>query len=290
MNDEDREWWARFGAWVLIAALAWALFCVLSIHGPRALFYAPKLLAALGGASRRGLAARGLQLADSGQRRAGGQGRAALPIIGGIVLPLAALAFLLFFLSLLSLLTSLVLWSVPRALAGLEAGAGAGDGLRVVVGALNALGHAALRGHLGEIVAPSDAVAHMLVVHHSALWFVGLFVVVAGAAGLFMAWRINLNRFSLHAGYRNRLIRAFLGASRARGERKPNPFTGFDPADNVQMHELRPVLFHEGDFKDIEALAARLEAAKDDLSAVHQSQPAQRHARRVARLRRQLAP
>ena len=47
---------------------------------------------------------------------------------------------------------------------------------------------------------------------------------------------IDANKFSLHAMYRVRLIRAFLGASNSR--RKPHPFTGFDPNDNVRMADL----------------------------------------------------
>jgi hypothetical protein len=46
---------------------------------------------------------------------------------------------------------------------------------------------------------------------------------------------ININRFSLHALFRNRLVRSFLGASRPR---KPDPFTGFDECDDPRMHEL----------------------------------------------------
>src|ERR1044071_8997721 len=37
-----------------------------------------------------------------------------------------------------------------------------------------------------------------------------------------------------------RLIRAFLGASRTDEERKPHRFTGFDPADNILLRDLRP--------------------------------------------------
>jgi hypothetical protein len=48
----------------------------------------------------------------------------------------------------------------------------------------------------------------------------------------------NINRFSLHALYRNRLIRAYLGSSRQ--ERYPDNFTGLDVKDNVRMHELWP--------------------------------------------------
>jgi predicted acylesterase/phospholipase RssA len=47
---------------------------------------------------------------------------------------------------------------------------------------------------------------------------------------------VNVNRFSLHAVYRNRLSRAFLGA--ARPARNPDPFTGFDQRDNPRLELL----------------------------------------------------
>ena len=55
-----------------------------------------------------------------------------------------------------------------------------------------------------------------------------------------VSWFVNVNRFSLHALYRNRLVRAFLGSARAtaRPAREPDPFTGFDQADNVPMARL----------------------------------------------------
>lgn len=46
---------------------------------------------------------------------------------------------------------------------------------------------------------------------------------------------INLNRFSMHAVYRNRLVRAFLGTARPRERRHPDPYTNFDPRDNVRV-------------------------------------------------------
>lgn len=66
------------------------------------------------------------------------------------------------------------------------------------------------------------------------------------AAGLFafsyaLSIPININRFSTHAAYRNRLVRTFLGASNA--PRFYNPFTGFSSDDNVYLHALvRPPL------------------------------------------------
>src|SRR5262249_41002560 len=61
---------------------------------------------------------------------------------------------------------------------------------------------------------------------------------------------ININRFSLHAMYRNRLVRAFLGAAREPDrdgvsdaadkprKRRADRFTGFDANDNPSMHDL----------------------------------------------------
>jgi hypothetical protein len=65
------------------------------------------------------------------------------------------------------------------------------------------------------------------------LFLAGLFVAL-----FFLGRRIQVNRFSLNGLYRNRLARAFLGG--ARRKREPDPFTGFDAADNVRMHKLAP--------------------------------------------------
>ncbi len=63
-------------------------------------------------------------------------------------------------------------------------------------------------------------------------------VVMLLGAGLSLALgrRINVNRFSMHAVYRNRLVRAFLGS--ARRVRTPDGFTGMDGADNPRMTDL----------------------------------------------------
>ena len=68
---------------------------------------------------------------------------------------------------------------------------------------------------------------------------VGLFLL-----SLVLSYFVNINRFSLHGLYRNRLVRTFLGSARMgpNGHRHPDPFTRFDPADNPHMHELRMAL------------------------------------------------
>ncbi len=64
-----------------------------------------------------------------------------------------------------------------------------------------------------------------------------LFVVLSGATYL-VGRVVNVNRYTMHAVYRNRLTRAFLGSARADGGRHAEPFSEFDPDDNVPLAAL----------------------------------------------------
>ena len=66
-----------------------------------------------------------------------------------------------------------------------------------------------------------------------------LFVVLA-AAGAVLAWRVDINEFSMHHFYKNRLVRCYLGASN--DARRPNPFTGFDGKDDFSLAQLRAIV------------------------------------------------
>jgi hypothetical protein len=55
---------------------------------------------------------------------------------------------------------------------------------------------------------------------------------------LVFSWRVNINEFSMHHLYKNRLVRCYLGAS-ATKTRVRDPFTGFDPKDDVPLYKLR---------------------------------------------------
>jgi hypothetical protein len=58
------------------------------------------------------------------------------------------------------------------------------------------------------------------------------------AFALFLSWRLGVNEFSLHALYRNRLVRCYLGAVRGH-DRREDLFTGFDiEDDSVRIDEL----------------------------------------------------
>ncbi|MGI9105486.1 MAG: hypothetical protein ACR2G4_04470 [Pyrinomonadaceae bacterium] len=248
-DDEDREWWARFKAWVLIAIMGWSIFSALSIFGPLLLFWDiyGKTIASAGGIS--GLIA--LLAAQSGKtpandEQAAGKGGLLKSIINNHILPLMALLFLVVFLILISFGTSGIIYGLAVLAQMLPARFGAG---------------------LAGISPPLDADGHMSTVHYPGIWLVSGFIVALSLLVTALGNLINLNKFSLHAAYRDRLIRAYLGASRGKSERSPNPFTGFDPGDNIQMHELRPALLHENDFTDIEGLAVTIHEAQDKLSA-----------------------
>ena len=60
----------------------------------------------------------------------------------------------------------------------------------------------------------------------------GLYLISRG-----LGWRVDVNEFSLHNAYRNRLVRCYLGATHR--SRKGQPFTGFDEADNFPLHFLK---------------------------------------------------
>jgi hypothetical protein len=57
------------------------------------------------------------------------------------------------------------------------------------------------------------------------------------AGAVILSWRVDINEFSIHYLYRNRLIRCYLGAS-VRG-RAAQPFTGFSDADNFALSSLQ---------------------------------------------------
>jgi hypothetical protein len=210
-DDDDREWWARFGAWALIISLLWGVVSALVIFGPVALMYlgykTKVILAALGGAS-------GVLtiLGGKSDKTHSHPEREGKP--GGLTdyaMALAAPVFALTLLIVFSLGTSLL---------------------------IRKLAPATLDWHdsAAHAYAPSSL---LNTVHYAPLDLLLLLALALVAVSLIMSTCVNVNKFSLHSMYRNRLIRAYMGASRPRSERRPNPFTGFDAYDNLPMHELR---------------------------------------------------
>jgi hypothetical protein len=61
--------------------------------------------------------------------------------------------------------------------------------------------------------------------------------IVLGVFSFFLGSRVDVNEFSLHNAYRNRLVRCYLGATHR--PRHPQAFTGFDENDNIYFHDVQ---------------------------------------------------
>jgi len=245
IEDEDREWLARFGGWLLIVIVAWGIFSPVVIFGPLAIHRLPAAIAAMGGISGLFAVLAGRSSKTPAITKSGAQGKLSAVLMQN-ALTISAFAFLVFFAAVLSFVTSLiVLWlfskspvvrfSQSRLMEGITT-LPSTEYIKYVEGAI--------------FDSKNGLIKLMQNIYYPPWWFIIALAIVFLGFGLLMALLINLNKFSLHAAYRDRMIRAFLGASRTNHERKPNPFTGFDPSDNVQMHELRPGLLRDASFKD----------------------------------------
>jgi hypothetical protein len=221
LNDDDREWLSRAGAWWLLSALGWAAISALVLQ-------VPDWLISLGGWTQSAIAGAGglggiLTGLGSFSRSkpepaSSEQKPSAMAMLLDIGLKLAAATFILVFLAILALLTNVLLLEAGKAVHKIHPAHGVfitQDWLR--------------HDKVAEFTPPELALA-----------FAFAFFVF----GWLMARCININKFSLHAMYRDRLIRAYLGASNDKPE--INKFTGFDESDNLKMGQLNPNLrpFH----------------------------------------------
>ncbi|MQA90740.1 MAG: hypothetical protein GEU90_10955 [Gemmatimonas sp.] len=201
-GDADREWWARLSGILLLTGTAWLAFSAIVLLGWWLVFRiavdgVPMIMAAMGVIS-------GLTVAILGKGGVGARGSNRAGRMKDWALKLAAPVFVV---ALLIGVAELNRWSA----AGLT---GRPQILEMQPDLLRS----------GFIPARADVLFFLLCP-------LGL-VLIASVMG----WAVNVNRFSLHGFYRNRLVRAYIGASNMR--RKPDPFTGFDVEDNVKLTSL----------------------------------------------------
>ncbi|HEV3485888.1 MAG TPA: hypothetical protein VG106_10805, partial [Vicinamibacterales bacterium] len=104
---------------------------------------------------------------------------------------------------------------------------------------------------------------HVIVLRGTSELVLAVFIAMMLLVAYIMSRLLNVNIYSMHGMYRNRLIRAYLGASR--WSRRPDPFTGFDPQDNVKMWQLQPEALWSSSFIDFDAFVhALLEKQGDE--------------------------
>ena len=201
-SDSDREWLGRAAGWYLLVTLAWPILMVLVfVAGPFVMDIVYKDYRTwAAGAGTGGLVA---WLGKSGLTSAKSVVTSIKGLSANLILAIAAPVFAV----ILIVLTSAVLDQLLF-----------GDALIRTV---------AFKAAVTLDDFPAWPGGWWLLIG-------ALIALVVGAVG--SIW-VNINRFSLHAMYRNRLIRAFLGASQG-DERKPNKFTDFDDRDNPHMRDL----------------------------------------------------
>jgi hypothetical protein len=254
-NEEyDREWWGRAAGWVLVAAVAWLVFAVIMLYGPVAIYEAPRTYAALSGVT--GLFA--ILAGKSSKTPANDkqEKETASTATKGIGLSLNVIGpiFVVCILALVSLGTSSVLFHLApdrdhisdKELAVYERSS---HQIRFDNELINGL-----PANFQSIRFPAVETDKLHALEH--LWIVdrtslreGLILVFGFALfAWFASLFIGANQFSIHSLYRNRLIRAYLGASRF--SRTPNKFSGFDPNDNLPMYRLKPETFWATSFTD----------------------------------------
>ncbi len=213
-SEESQEWWARSGGWMLIAIFGWAGLTAIVLFGPALVAWAWKTaLGALGGSGLTGtlFGKSGRTKSDTEKKKTDSNWMSFLMDHAATV---AAPLFAALFAAFLALISHWVIY-------GIQAGALAVSN-RLIASFLEKLPPPTETGSMLEACAKS-----------SPLLVIASILAMYGFSRLF-GQALDINRYSMHGMYRNRLVRAYLGASRGQ-LRHPNPFTGFDPDDDFPM-------------------------------------------------------
>ncbi len=202
-EDQDREWWSRSGGWFLVLTLAWPVLAALVLYSDRVLDWASMEFT---GAFTAVTGLTGWIASRLGHsEKTPGKHTADEPETSSLALDLLAKFMMPAFLCLLTLLLAALNQTLSQFLSER-------------IPQIPSLWPPPLKP-MGDATAPT-------------LWLLLLYGAICSLASYF----INVNKFSLHAMYGQRLIRAYLGASNNR--RSPHPFTGFDERDNMAMCTL----------------------------------------------------
>jgi hypothetical protein len=221
-SDGDREWFGRAAGWLLVTAIAWLVLMFLVFVGSEIASdftkYLRGALGPVGGVS--GLLTLLLGKSTLSSSVSGSKGLKPLSI--NVVLAIAAPIFAGTLVILISALLDKVLFGTSL--------------LQSALMGTNAFCLDPTNAQPWILVRPlcADIYDHRT---HELVFIIGGATIVI-LSGCITSLTVNVNRFSLHSLYRNRLIRAFLGATNE--QRKANPFTGFDFGDNLRMHQLWP--------------------------------------------------
>jgi hypothetical protein len=261
-EDYDREWWGRGGALILMTAVILALGCFVAVFGPVLLYRAPLLVSSIGGVSGLLAGLLGFSAKTPASDKKKDEKASKSSAASGFVLALAVPLFVIALLAGISLGTTVLI----QLLRGQKVSVATKWVEQFQSNATLTQSSEQTPGSKIETkyetekvpflsLASVNGVEHLKTVHATNRWdLLGILAVALAAAGL--STLVGVNRFSMQALYRNRLIRAYLGASRY--SRDADEFTGFDPHDNLQMYELQPDLLWPTSFIDFPAFIDQL--------------------------------
>jgi len=253
-RDYDREWSARGAAALFVYGTMHALGTFAVLVMPVLIFQAPEIFAPIGGLSAAGVwLLRRLAKSVSPEKESA-RAQWLTPSLHA-----AAAVALIFIVALISILTSkAIAWMDPQAFGQKETFAK----WLANLGPIHRFEFFFYHGHTEHLerifggTAENSTKTYIDALRTAHVVTVVAMISIALAVAFFMSWVLNVNVYSMHGMYRNRLIRAFLGASR--WERYPDAFTGFDPQDNVEMWKLRPQFIWSASFLDFDRLAEKL--------------------------------
>ena len=209
--DERREWFSRLGAWLTIYMIGWSGLYAVAIYGPWAIAW---LAHATNGWAASGLSASWVATTAGGliaaRNEKTGKGDNAAAKNSPWMDAAAKLAPYVFVAGLLVFLAM----GVHLTLAFLSGGVAAWPGFTWIA-----------RHHWDLLNKPGNSLT----------W---ISFGVSAAIAILLSLRVDINEFSMHHLYKNRLVRCYLGASN--GDRHPDPSTGFDFHDDVKLASLAP--------------------------------------------------
>ena len=266
-DEANREWWSRLGGWLMIYGISWFAFTAMAFYAPVLIIWLGTLAAAALGASWIGVSVGGLLYEkktsqDSPEEKPS--------FVKGLVRALAPQIFVVGMIAFLA-------FGLHFVLDGKHDGQEIAQVEEVQQGSITPqppiaetceafwpkpfLNSAGGSGEEKEIPNPEASFSNLMRCHSARAWLTMVsgarvledsatpetaptsilipvaFLVLFGGA-IFLSWRIDINQFSMHNFYRNRLIRAYMGASNT--SRHPQAFTGFDPDDDFPMTDLLP--------------------------------------------------
>jgi hypothetical protein len=229
-SDAAREWLSTFGARLALAITFWIGLFVLAVYGPYWLAGLTLKYAAAGAAAAGGWIAAGISAIYSGtsDKTKGGpidEAPDTFTRVMEIVGKVAPILFLAGFLLFVSLGVHLVLRVVA-------------DPPVLTAGCVTTVW-----GDVPQWLLWLEPVKreYWCVLHkgHYLLESVLMLWAACAVVVCLVSVRLNINEFSMHHFYKNRLVRCYLGAGRA-DRRHPNRLTGFDPDDDFPIARLLP--------------------------------------------------